>query len=80
MRSKAQQLLQGQKIVGVDDDCTNELRLMLEDGRTIVIEAHSLYVGNGMTVPSLRASEEGGEPDARTCVRKDCPVCGGPES
>lgn len=54
--SKAQMLLQGKKIVGVDDDNANQLILMLEDGTNIVIESCSRYVGNGVAIPIVRVA------------------------
>ena len=56
--SKAQKLLQGKRIVGVDHDCSNSLILMLEDGTTVEIEAANLYVGDGMTLTRVEVRQK----------------------
>lgn len=53
-KNNAQQLLQGKRIVGVNDDNSNQLILMLEDGTTVVVEAGQQYVGNGLTLATIR--------------------------
>lgn len=57
-KSKAQLLLQGRRVVGVDDDLSNVLVLMLDDKSRVEIEAHTVYIGNGMTMPQLRFKQE----------------------
>lgn len=55
--AKAQKLLQGQHIIGVDNDCSDVLKLMLKDGRSVEIRASTVYIGNGLTMPQLEVVE-----------------------
>lgn len=57
MSNNAQTLLQGKRVIGVDNDADNKLILMLDDGTNVVIDAVNKYVGNGMTLAVLEVNQ-----------------------
>ena len=52
--NKSKHPLEGKTIVHVNDDVNNEIIFTLDDGSTIVIEAYNSYVGNGLSISTLR--------------------------